>query len=84
MGKDPHNLCSRPIAKSDTVNTTITRMASESGSSDEDDTPRIPVQGSSRETSDRELSNAFNSESPVPLVDYILNVVSINFICPIA
>lgn len=88
MGRDPRYVCSRPTAKTETVTAAVTRMANvanEAGSSDEEDdededAPGAPVQGPLQKTTDRGISgetNGIGSKTPVPLVDYILNVVSI-------
>lgn len=88
MGRDPRFICSRPTAKTETVTASVTRIANvanEAGSSDEDDeddddAAGAPVQGPLPKTSsDRGTSGEINgvgSKTAVPLVDYILNVVS--------
>lgn len=87
MGRDPRYVCSRPTAKTETVTAAVTRISNvsnEAGSSDEEDdededAPSAPVQGPLQKTTDRVIigeSNGIGSKTPVPLVDYILNVVS--------
>lgn len=87
MGRDPKYICSRPTAKTETVPPSVTRMANvanEAGSSDEDDdededAAAATVQGPLPKAAERGISgesNGIGSKTAVPLVDYILNVVS--------
>lgn len=88
MGRDPRYVCSRPTTKTETtVTTTTTRnnnVANEAGSSDEEEeedeeTGGNPVQGSLAKASSERCAtseaNGLESKTPVPLVDYILNVM---------
>lgn len=86
MGRDPRYVCSLPAAKTENVTPAVTEMANlanEAGSSDDDeedeDAPSAPVQDPLQKTADKEISGEssnVDSKTPVPLVDYILNVVS--------
>lgn len=84
MGRDPRYVCTRPATKPETVTTTVTRIAniSNDASSDEeeeddDDTSSTPVQAPiSKPTNER--NDPSSSKTAVPLVDYILNVVSLS------
>lgn len=88
MGRDPHYVCSLPAAKTESITAAVNGMANvtnEAGSSDEEDddedAPSAPVQDPLQKTANKEISgesNGTDSKTPIPLVDYILNVVSIN------
>lgn len=88
MGRDPRYVCSLPAAKTESVTAAVNGISSvrnEAGSSDEDDEDEdaasAPVQDPLQKTADKEISeepNGVDPKTPVPLVDYIQNVVSIN------
>ncbi|XP_076304373.1 LOW QUALITY PROTEIN: HECT, UBA and WWE domain containing E3 ubiquitin protein ligase 1 [Tachypleus tridentatus] len=87
MGRDPRYVCSRPAIKNETATTSGFRtstVSTEAGSSDEEDdddeeTGGHTVTGTLKSGAEKqvtpEISTGSETKIPIPLVDYILNVM---------
>lgn len=84
MGSDPNCVCSKPAAKTNEANgtnsndigrTNNTPVGNEVGSSDEEDEEED--EGNTASSTMAMKAVTTDAKTPVPLVDYILNVVSL-------
>ena len=86
MGSDPNYVCSKPAAKTNEANGTSsndigransTPVGNEVGSSDEEEEEED--EGTTTTTAIALKTVTNDAKTPVPLVDYILNVVCLRF-----
>ncbi|XP_068082120.1 E3 ubiquitin-protein ligase HUWE1 [Anabrus simplex] len=77
LGRDPKYVCWRPQSKQDTSPVRVSRPSgnNEGGSSEEEDDDEEEASTSSHPQRDEADSTNLNERTPIPLIDYIVNVM---------